>query len=78
MNYKGNIKTKENYETIKNILQRNIGAEKEYYRRAHARLTIKAQNFILIEESQYLISNDGDHKLVVSSYDVVTQKQLAV
>ena len=78
MNYKEFIKTKEEYETIKNVLLRNIGLEKEYDRRALARFTIKAQNFMLIEESQYLISNDGNHKLVVSSDDVVTQKQLAM
>ena len=66
------FKTKGEYETLKNVLQINIGVEKEYDRIAPARLTIKAQNFMLIEDYLYLISNDGNHKLVVSSYDVVT------
>ena len=33
---------------------------------------------MLIKEFLYLISNNGNHKLVVSSDDVVTQKQLAM
>ena len=62
MNYKGYIKTKEEYETLKNVLQRNIGVEKEYDRTDLARLTLKTKKVMLIEESRYLISNDGDHK----------------
>ena len=42
MNYKGYIKAKEEYETIKNVLKWNCGVEKEYCRRALAILTIKA------------------------------------
>ena len=78
MNYNRHIKTKKEYKTLKNVLKQNIGVEKEYDRRALARLTTKAQKVMLIEESLYLISNDGNHKLVVSSDDVVTQKQLAM
>ena len=33
---------------------------------------------MLVTESFYLILNDGNHKLVVSSDDVVTQKQIAM
>ena len=78
MNYKSYIKTKEEHETLENALEMNIGIEKEYDRRALARLTLKIQNFVLIADSLHLISNDGNHKLVVSSNDVVTQKQLAM
>ena len=78
MNYKGYLKTKQEYETLKNVLQRNILLEKEYDRRALARLTTKAQNFMLIENSLYLISHDGNDKLVIASDNVVTQRQLAM
>ena len=53
MNYKGYIKTKEEYKTLKNVLQRNIGVK----RRTHAILTVKGQSFLLMAESLYLISH---------------------
>ena len=44
VSYKGYIKNKKVIWNASNVLQRNIRVEKEYYRRAFARLTIKAQN----------------------------------
>ena len=77
MNYKGYMKTQEQFEILKNILKKFCD-KKEAKQENPCYINVKGSKLYVNRIVLYIISNNGNHKLVVSSADVVTQKQLAM